>query len=144
MLHLELIKSYNDTRISRILTLWLNNRLDYVPITLVCDANVDRLRLTCVEARDSLDRVDGPGYHVEYIQICGQTYWVHHVRIAAAVLNDFNQVVVNNLCELINRELDNKLDNEDDFRESLLAHGIDIDELGVTPEDVKILYELQQ
>ena len=115
-----------------------------MPITLVCDSHLERLRLMCVEARDQLGRVDGPGYHVEYIQICGQTYWVHHVRIAASVLNDFNSAIVNNLCELINAELDNKLDEEDEFRDSLVAHGIDIDELGVTPDDVKILYELQQ
>jgi hypothetical protein len=110
----------------------------------VCDSHLERLRLMCVEARDQLGPVDGPGYHVEYIQICGQTYWVHHVRIAASVLNDFNSAIVHNLCELINAELDNKLDGEDEFRESLVAHGIDIDDLGVTPDDVKILYELQQ
>lgn len=75
-------------------------------MTLVCDANLDELRRLPVRVRDRLRRGEGPGYNVEYIQICGQTYWCHHLHIPASVLNDFNNAVVDELCLFINREIE--------------------------------------
>lgn len=76
-----------------------------MPVTLVCDAVVDELRRLPVQVRNMLRRAEGVGYNVEYIQICNQTYWVHHLHIPTAILNEFNQLVIDQLCEFINRHV---------------------------------------
>eukprot|EP00730_Choanoeca_flexa_P012469 TRINITY_DN4304_c0_g1_i1.p1 TRINITY_DN4304_c0_g1~~TRINITY_DN4304_c0_g1_i1.p1 ORF type:complete len:505 (+),score=145.78 TRINITY_DN4304_c0_g1_i1:172-1686(+) len=136
----DLKKEYSNTRMSRILHLYLNDRKETVPITYACDRSMEGIIKI---GRQALSKIGPPEPNdtiitVESIRIRGQPYRVYHADVPMSQYAVFKaaaqQLVVDLLTPVIQQ-----ICAAPEYAQALSRVGIDPAMVKLMPEDTEIV-----